>query len=120
MWQHLGFVVVGLAAGVLSGLFGIGGGLLIIPVLVYFFGMSQHLAQGTTLALMIPPIGIFAAWAYWKQGNVHLVAAAFICLGFVIGGWIGAKFAHALPELLLRRSFGVLLAVVAAKMMLGK
>ena len=83
MWQNIGFVVLGLAAGVLSGLFGIGGGLLIIPVLIYFFGMSQHLAQGTTLALMIPPIGLFAAWAYYKQGNVHLAAAAFICLGFV-------------------------------------
>jgi len=120
MWQNIGFVVVGLAAGVLSGLFGIGGGLLIIPVLVYVFGMTQHLAQGTTLALMIPPIGLFAAWAYWKQGNVHLAAAAFICLGFVCGGWIGAKFANALPALLLRRSFGILLAVVSAKMIFGK
>ena len=120
MWQNIGFVVVGLAAGVLSGVFGIGGGLLIIPVLVYVFGMTQHLAQGTTLALMIPPIGIFAAWTYWKQGNVHLAAAAFICLGFVFGGWVGAKFANALPELLLRRSFGVLLAVVSVKMIFGK
>ena len=120
MWQNIGFVVVGLAAGVLSGLFGIGGGLLIIPVLVYLFGMTQHLAQGTTLALMIPPIGIFAAWTYWKQGNVNLVAAAFICLGFVFGGWVGAKFSNAIPELMLRRSFGVLLAVVAAKMIFGK
>jgi len=120
MWQNLGFVVVGLTAGVLSGVFGIGGGLLIIPVLVYLFGMTQHLAQGTTLALMIPPIGIFAAWAYWKAGNVNIAAAAFICLGFVFGGWVGAKFANAIPELMLRRSFGVLLAVVAAKMMFGK
>ena len=120
MWQNIGFVVLGLAAGVLSGLFGIGGGLLIIPVLIYFFGMSQHLAQGTTLALMIPPIGLFAAWAYYKQGNVNLAAAAFICLGFVFRGWLGAKFANAIPELMLRRSFGVLLAIVSVKMIFGK
>ena len=120
MWQNIAFVIVGLAAGVLSGVFGIGGGILIIPVLIYFFGMSQHLAQGTTLALMVPPIGLLAAWAYYKQGNVNLTAAALICLGFVFGGWVGAKFANAIPELMLRRSFGVLLAVVAVKMILGK
>jgi len=120
MWQNIAFVIVGLAAGVLSGVFGIGGGILIIPVLVYLFGMTQHLAQGTTLALMIPPIGIFAAWAYYKEGNVNIAAAALICLGFVFGGWVGAKFANLIPELMLRRSFGVLLAVVAVKMMVGK
>lgn len=120
MWQNIAFMVVGLAAGILSGLFGIGGGILIIPVLVYFFGMTQHLAQGTTLALMIPPIGIFAAWAYYKEGNVNILAAALICLGFVFGGWFGAKFANMIPELMLRRSFGVLLAVVAAKMIFSK
>lgn len=120
MWQNMAFIGLGLAAGVLSGLFGIGGGILIIPVLVYFFGMSQHLAQGTTLALMIPPIGLFAAWAYYKTGNVNITAAALICLGFVFGGWVGAKFANLIPEMMLRRSFGVLLAVVAVKMIVGK
>ena len=120
MGQGIILIVVGLAAGVLSGLLGIGGGILIIPALIYFLGYSQHLAQGTTLALMVPPIGILAAWAYWKEGNVNLAAVAFICLGFVFGGWIGAKFAGAIPELLLRRSFGVFMGVIAIKMIFGK
>jgi hypothetical protein len=120
MGQSIILIVVGLAAGVLSGLLGIGGGIVIIPALIYFLGYSQHLAQGTTLALMVPPIGILAAWAYWKQGNVNLLAAGLICLGFVLGGWVGAKFANAIPELLLRRSFGVFMGVVALKMIFGK
>jgi uncharacterized membrane protein YfcA len=120
MWQSIGIVVVGLLAGGLSGLFGIGGGIIIIPALVYLFGFTQHLAQGTTLAFMIPPIGLLAAWTYWKQGNVNLLAAGLICLGFVFGAWLGAKYAHSIPELLLRRSFGVLLAVVSVKMIFGK
>ena len=120
MWQSIILVVVGLAAGVLSGLLGIGGGLLIVPALVIILGYSQHLAQGTTLALMVPPIGIFAAWAYWKQGNVNLTAAALICLGFVFGGWLGAKFASAIPAALLRRGFGIFMGAIAIKMIFGK
>ena len=120
MWQYLGVVALGLLAGSLSGLFGIGGGIIIIPALVYLFGFSQHMAQGTTLAFMIPPIGLLAAWTYWKQGNVNLAIAACLCLGFVFGGWVGAKYANAIPEMILRRSFGVLMAIVAVKMIIGK
>jgi uncharacterized membrane protein YfcA len=114
------FLVIGLVAGVLSGLLGIGGGVIIVPALVFIFGYSQHLAQGTTLALMIPPIGILAAWTYYKQGEVNLTAAAFICLGFVIGGLFGAKFASAIPDLILRRLFGVLFFAVSVRMIIGK
>jgi len=114
------FLLVGLLAGVLSGLLGIGGGVIIVPALVFIFGYSQHLAQGTTLALMIPPIGILAAWTYYKQGDVNLTAAAFICLGFVIGGLFGARFATVIPDLILRRLFGVLFLVLSVRMIIGK
>ena len=120
MNQTLLFVLLGLCAGVLSGFLGIGGGILIIPVLVYFCGFSQHLAQGTTLALMVPPIGLLAAWSYYKDGNVNLPAAAFICLGFVFGGLVGARLAGLLPELLLRRCFGGILLFFAVRMILTK
>jgi uncharacterized membrane protein YfcA len=76
------YVLLGLIAGTLSGLVGIGGAVLIIPALVWFFGMSQHNAQGTTLALMVPPIGILAAWSYYRAGYADLKAAALICGGF--------------------------------------
>lgn len=114
------FLVIGLVAGILSGLLGIGGGVIIVPALVFLFGYSQHLAQGTTLALMIPPIGILAAWTYYRHGNVNLTAAAFICLGFVIGSLFGARFATVLPDLLLRRLFGLLFLTVSIRLILGK
>ena len=85
------YILLGLVAGILSGLIGIGGGTIIVPALVLFFGMSQHLAQGTTLALLVPPIGILAAWQYYRQGYVDLHIAGLICLGFVIGGLHGCE-----------------------------
>ena len=111
---------LGLVAGVFSGLIGIGGGLIIIPVLVLGFGMSQHLAQGTSLALMVPPIGILAAWTYYKEGFVNLKAAGLICLAFLIGGLLGAKIATTIPSLVLKRIFGVVLMAASVKMILGK
>jgi len=114
------FLLLGLLAGVLSGLLGIGGGIVIIPVLVFVFGLSQHMAQGTTLALMVPPIGLLAAWTYYKQGNVDLAIAALICIGFLFGGLLGAKLAGAISGVLLKRLFGVLLLITAVKMILSK
>ena len=114
------FVVLGLAAGILSGLFGIGGGILMVPVLVLVFGLSQHLAQGTTLALMVPPIGLLAAWTYYKQGHVDIKIAALICFGFFIGGLIGAKCATSIHPVLLKKLFGAVLLVAALKMILTK
>jgi uncharacterized membrane protein YfcA len=114
------YLILGLAAGVFSGLLGLGGGIILIPALVFFFGLSQHTAQGTTLALMVPPIGLLAAWAYYKAGYVDLKIAAFICLGFFIGGLLGAKIATGIPDILLKRIFGVILFIVSIKMILGK
>jgi uncharacterized membrane protein YfcA len=116
----LAYIVLGVAAGVLSGLVGIGGGILIVPALVILFSMTQQQAQGTTLALMVPPIGILAAWAYYKQGFVDLKVAGLICLGFVVGGWLGAKFAVGLSSATLQKVFGVFLTAVGIKMLLGK
>jgi uncharacterized membrane protein YfcA len=113
-------LAIGLAAGILSGLLGIGGGVLIVPCLIFLMGMSQHTAQGTTLALMVPPIGLLAAWTYYRQGQVDVKVAALICLGFFFGGLIGAKFATLIQGSLLKKLFGAALMVTALKMILSK
>ncbi len=111
---------IGLIIGMISGLVGIGGGLLVIPVLVFIFNFSQPLAQGTTLALMVPPIGFFAAYEYYKHGNVDIRMAALICIGFVVGGYFGAKLVPYIPEHILRKAFALLLAYSAFRLFLKK
>lgn len=120
MTRVLLFLVLGVTAGALSGLIGIGGGVIIIPALVFLFGLSQHQAQGTTLALMIPPIGLLAAWTYYKQGFVDLRIAALICVGFFVGGLFGAKLATSISNEVLSKIFGVVLLLMSVKMLLGK
>jgi uncharacterized protein len=120
MTDVLLYILLGLAAGVLSGLVGIGGGIIIVPTLVFLFGMTQHEAQGTTLALLVPPIGILAAWTYYQQGFVNLRVAGFVCLGFILGGLLGAKFATGLSNEVLQKVFGVVLLLIAVKMIIGK
>jgi uncharacterized membrane protein YfcA len=112
------YLLLGLAAGVVSGLIGIGGGTIIIPALVLLFGLSQHKAQGTTLALLVPPIGLLAAWTYWQKGYVDLRIAALICAGFLVGGLLGARVAVELPSAVLERIFGIALLVVALEMII--
>jgi len=114
------FILLGLVAGIFSGVFGVGGATILIPILVFLCGFSQHLAQGTTLAAMVPPIGLLAAWKYWQSGNVKLSVAGFICIGFFIGGYIGASFIQNVPEPLLKKAFGVFLLLVSLNMILGK
>jgi uncharacterized membrane protein YfcA len=114
------YLLLGLVAGTFSGLIGIGGAIIIIPALVLLFGLSQHTAQGTTLALMVPPIGLLAAWVYYRQGFVDLKIAGLICLGFFVGGLIGAKFATEIPDQTLRKVFGVVLLLASLKMILSK
>ena len=110
------YIFLGLSAGILSGLIGIGGGVMIVPSLIFLFGFSQQEAQGTTLGLLVPPIGILAAWTYYQQGYVNLKVAALICVGFVLGGLLGAKIAVILPGKLLERIFGVALLAISLKM----
>ena len=114
------YVLLGLVAGIFSGLIGIGGGIILVPALALLFGLSQHTAQGTTLALMVPPIGLLAAWTYYKGGFVDLKIAALICLGFFVGGLVGAKFATGISEQVLRKVFGVALLAASLKMILFK
>lgn len=112
------YIIIGLFAGTISGLIGIGGGVIIVPCLIYIFGFSQHAAQGTTLAMLIPPIGMLAALAYYKQGHINLPVAGLLCLGFVLGGYLGAKFAIGMPEVILRKVFGVCLLFIAGYMII--
>lgn len=111
------YVLLGLLAGVCSGFLGIGGGTIIIPFLVFVAGFSQHQAQGTTLALMVPPIGLLAALRYYYDGNVDIKAAVFICLGFVIGGLIGANFVSPIPDVALKKVFGLYIILIGLKML---
>jgi hypothetical protein len=113
-------LVTGISSGISSGIFGLGGGIIVIPALVFLFGLSQHQAQGTTLAMMVPPIGLLAAWTYYKDGFVDLKIAALLCLGFFFGGLIGAKFVTALSDPALRKIFGVFLLLISVKMILTK
>jgi uncharacterized protein len=120
MFRILLFLALGLVSGGLSGLIGIGGGVIIVPALIFLFGFSQHMAQGTTLALLVPPIGILGAWAYYKQGYVDIRIAFFICLGFFVGSLLGAKFAVTLPESLLEKIFGIALFAISLKMIFAR
>jgi len=90
------------------------------PGLIFIFGMTQHQAQGTTLAMMVPPIGILAAWTYYRAGHVDLKVAGLLCAGFFIGGLIGARTAESLSSPLLEKVFGVVLLMIALKMLLSK
>ena len=114
------YLLLGLLAGTLSGMLGIGGGIIMVPALVFIFGLPQHTAQGTTLALMVPPIGLLAAWTYYKADFVDLKIAAFICIGFFIGGLIGAKCVIGMNETHLRRLFGIVFLIISIKMILTK
>lgn len=111
---------IGLAAGILSGFIGIGGGVIMVPAMIYFMGMSQHTAQGTSLAVMLPPIGILAVLNYYKAGHVDMKSAMFLSIAFIAGGYIGSKIAIALPENIIKRSFGVIILLVALKMIFNK
>ena len=120
MVQVFQFILLGLVVGVLSGILGIGGAVFVVPALVYLFGWEQHMAQGTTLAMLIPPIGIFAAWTYYKAGHVDLRVAGLLCIGFLVGGYFGGMFANQIPADSLRKIFGVALLAISLRMIIGK
>ena len=116
----LEFVILGVIVGILSGAMGVGGAVFVVPALVYLFGWPQHLAQGTTLAMLMPPIGALAAWQYYRAGHVDLKVAGLMCLGFFVGGYFGGLFANQVPGDTLRKIFGAALLLVSLKMILGK
>jgi uncharacterized protein len=113
-------IVIGILSGLLAGVFGIGGAIIVIPALVFILGLSQHEAQGTSLAFMLPPVGILATWNYWKEGHVNWKIALILSLTFVIGAYFGSQFSVNISDKMLRKVFGVLLMVMAIKMIFSK
>ncbi|MBN1405952.1 MAG: sulfite exporter TauE/SafE family protein [Candidatus Omnitrophica bacterium] len=114
------YPVLGLMAGVASGFLGIGGGTIVVPALVFLAGFTQHQAQGTTLAMMVPPIALLAAIKYYQAGNVNIKAAALICAGFFIGALLGAVLVAPVPDQMLKKIFGIFLMLIAVKMIFGR
>ncbi len=110
-------LLVGLAAGILAGLVGVGGGVIIIPALVYFLSFSQKEAQGTSLGILLLPVGILAAMNYYKQGFVDIKVVLIVSAAFIIGGFFGSKLALSISQETLRKVFGTLLLVLAIKML---
>jgi uncharacterized membrane protein YfcA len=109
--------LIGLAAGVLSGLVGVGGGIIVVPALVFFLGFSQQQAQGTSLGLLLLPVGILAVINYYNKGNIDVRVIGIMAAAFIIGGWLGSKWALALPEVTVKRIFAIILFYSAIKMM---
>lgn len=116
--QYILYALTGLVVGAVSGLFGVGGAILLIPILVYGFHYSQHDAQGTSLAVLLPPIGILSAYRYWQAGHVHLAPALVIAAMFILGGYLGASLAVNIPAVLMKRLFGCTLAAVGVFMII--
>lgn len=113
-------LVIGTITGVMAGMLGIGGGLVVIPALVMVMGMSQQAAQGTSLAMMLPPIGILAAYNYYKAGHVDIRIALLLAVAFIAGSFFGSKLAIRIPQEMLKKIFGVFLLLVAIKMLFWK
>jgi uncharacterized membrane protein YfcA len=110
-------VIIGLASGMLSGLVGVGGGIIIVPALVFFLGFSQLQAQGTSLGLLLLPVGILAVMNYYQKGHIDLKVVGIMSVAFVLGGYLGSKIALVISEALIKKIFAVLLFYTAIKML---
>ena len=113
-------IAIGIVTGAMAGMLGIGGAIIMIPALVFFMGFSQQMAQGTSLAVMLPPIGILAAYNYYKAGQVNIKYALILAACFLIGSYFGSKLALNIPQASLKKIFGFLLLLVAARMLIWK
>ena len=113
-------IVIGIITGIMAGMLGIGGAVIMIPALVYLLGISQQTAQGTSLAVMLPPIGVIAAYNYYKSGFVNIKFAIILAVFFLVGSYFGSKLAINIPQNVLKKIFGLLLLLVAAKMLFSK
>ena len=116
----LGGTLIGVSAGILAGMVGVGGGIVIVPALVYLFGMDQHTAQGTSLAVLLPPTGLFAFMRYYHAGHVDLKMAALIVIGLLIGGWFGGGWAQQLSGPALRKGFAAFMVLAGVRMFFQK
>jgi len=112
----LSLVLIGIFAGIMSGFVGIGGGVIIVPALVYILGLSQHEAQGTSILLMLPPIGILAFMNYYKAGQINISYGVVIAIAFVIGGYFGSKLSLQISAGKVRLIFGILMLYVAIRL----
>lgn len=110
-------IIIGVAAGVLSGLVGVGGGLIIVPALVYFVAFSQKAAQGTSLGILLLPVGILAVLQYYQKGYVDIKVVLIVSAGFLIGGWLGSKLAVSLPVATIKKIFAIFMLLTALKML---
>jgi hypothetical protein len=110
------FIAIGLGAGVLSGLFGIGGGVVIVPALIFFAKLPPIAATGTSLAALLLPVGALGAFEYYKRGNLNITAALWVAIGLFFGAWVGAKLAQQLSPTQLRRGFSIFLVLIAGKL----
>ena len=113
-------IIIGLMAGILSGFIGVGGGIVMIPLLILFLGLTQFQAQGTALVAMLPPIGVLAALNYFKSGYVKWEYAVIIALTFVIGGYFGSKLSLSLNPSTVKRVFGIVMLIAGVKMIFSK
>jgi uncharacterized protein len=113
----VGLVLVGVVAGALSGFLGVGGATIMIPALLLIYGTSQHLAQGTSIAALLLPVGILAVIKYWQTGNVNLTFAILIALGFFVGAYFGAVYAQPVPDIILKRLFAGYLIIIALQIL---
>ena len=109
-------VAIGVLAGMLGGFVGVGGGLIVVPALIYFLGLNQIDAQGTSLAMMLPPIGVLAVWNYHKTGNVNFTYAMIIAISFIVGGYFGSKIALKIPVNTVKLIFGILMLYTSIRM----
>lgn len=112
--------LIGISAGIVSGLLGVGGAIIIVPALVFFFGMTQHQAQGTSLAVLLLPVGFLAFWNYYKQGHVNFKFAIIVMLAFFVGGYLGSLVAVHVPARALKIGFGFLIIVLGIRMIFSK
>lgn len=113
------FVIIGIFGGVSAGLFGIGGGIVIVPALIYWAGFSQHVATGTSLAVLLPPIGLAAVLEYYRHGNIDVRAAVILAVTMFIGSWIGAYFANQIEGQHLRLIFGLFVCALGVYIVYG-
>lgn len=114
------YALIGITAGLLSGFFGVAGGIVVIPALIYIAGFNQLTAQGTSLAILLPPVGLLAFLQYYKSGHVDVKAAVVICVLLFIGAFFGAKLAHNVPAIVLKKGFALMLLLASVKILFDK